>query len=69
MRSLLLWLGTPLEALPELTVKYMAEKIPMGRSCGLEEAAALIAWIVSPACGFTTGFSIDLSNGQGGYWP
>ena len=59
---------TPMvDALPEATVKYMTDKIPMRRCGELEEAAALIAWIVSPACSFTTGFTFDLTGGRATY--
>jgi 3-oxoacyl-[acyl-carrier protein] reductase len=59
---------TPLvAALPEATVKYMTDKIPMRRCAELGEAAAMIAWIVSPACSFTTGFTFDLSGGRATY--
>jgi 2-dehydro-3-deoxy-L-rhamnonate dehydrogenase (NAD+) len=59
---------TPLvEALPQATVDYMTQKIPMRRCGELEEAAACIAWIISPACGFTTGFTFDLSGGRATY--
>lgn len=59
---------TPMvDALPEAQVKYMTDKIPMRRCGELEEAAALIAWIVSPACSFTTGFTFDLSGGRATY--
>ena len=44
-----------------VAVDYMTAKIPMGRCGELEEAAQMIAWIVSPACSFTTGFTFDLS--------
>jgi NAD(P)-dependent dehydrogenase (short-subunit alcohol dehydrogenase family) len=54
-------------ALPEATVNYMTDKIPMRRMGELEEVAALIAWIVSPACSFTTGFTFDLSGGRATY--
>jgi 2-dehydro-3-deoxy-L-rhamnonate dehydrogenase (NAD+) len=54
-------------ALPEATVKYMTDKIPMKRCGELEEAAQMIAWIVSPACSFTTGFTFDLSGGRATY--
>ena len=54
-------------ALPDAQVKYMTDKIPMRRCGELEEAAALIAWIVSPACSFTTGFTFDLSGGRATY--
>jgi len=54
-------------ALPDAQVKYMTDKIPMKRCAELDEAARLIAWIVSPACSFTTGFTFDLSGGRATY--
>jgi 3-oxoacyl-[acyl-carrier protein] reductase len=39
----------------------------MRRCAELGEAAAIIAWIVSPACSFTTGFTFDLSGGRATY--
>ncbi len=59
---------TPMvDALPEATVKYMTDKIPMRRCGELDEVAAMIAWIVSPACSFTTGFTFDLTGGRATY--
>ena len=59
---------TPLvDALPQATVDYMTAKIPMRRCGELEEAAQMIAWTVSPACSFTTGFTFDLSGGRATY--
>jgi 3-oxoacyl-[acyl-carrier protein] reductase len=59
---------TPLvDALPQATVDYMTAKIPMRRCGTLEEVAAMIAWIISPACSFTTGFTFDLSGGRATY--
>jgi 3-oxoacyl-[acyl-carrier protein] reductase len=59
---------TPMvDQLPDATVKYMTDKIPMRRCGELTEAAAMIAWIVSPACSFTTGFTFDLSGGRATY--
>jgi 2-dehydro-3-deoxy-L-rhamnonate dehydrogenase (NAD+) len=55
------------DALPQATVDYMTAKIPMKRCGELEEAAKLIAWIVSPACSFTTGFTFDLTGGRATY--
>ena len=54
-------------ALPQATIDYMTAKIPMGRTGTLDEAAAMIAWIVSPACSFTTGFTFDLTGGRATY--
>jgi 2-dehydro-3-deoxy-L-rhamnonate dehydrogenase (NAD+) len=59
---------TPMvDALPDAQVRYMTDKIPMKRCGELEEAARMIAWIVSPACSFTTGFTFDLSGGRATY--
>lgn len=54
-------------AMPDEQVKYMTDRIPMKRCGELEEAAEMIAWIVSPACSFTTGFTFDLSGGRAVY--
>ena len=59
---------TPMvEALPQATVDYMTEKIPMHRLGELQEVAAMIAWIVSPSCSFTTGFTFDMTGGRATY--
>jgi len=59
---------TPMvDAMPKASQDYMTAKIPMGRCGELEEAAQMIAWIVSPACSFTTGFTFDLSGGRATY--
>jgi NAD(P)-dependent dehydrogenase (short-subunit alcohol dehydrogenase family) len=59
---------TPMvDALPDATVKYMTDKIPMKRVGELTEASQMIAWIVSPACSFTTGFTFDLTGGRATY--
>ena len=42
-------------------------KIPMGRFGQPEEAAAMVAWIASDDCSFTTGFAFDLSGGRATY--
>jgi 3-oxoacyl-[acyl-carrier protein] reductase len=54
-------------AMPAHQVTYMTDKIPMKRTGKLEEAAAMIEWIVSPECSFTTGFCFDLSGGRATY--
>jgi 3-oxoacyl-[acyl-carrier protein] reductase len=55
------------DAMPKASQDYMTAKIPMGRCGELAEAARMIAWIVSPACSFTTGFTFDLSGGRATY--
>ena len=59
---------TPLvDAMPEEQVKYMTDKIPMGRCGTLEEVTGMVAYIVSPQNSFTTGFTFDLSGGRATY--
>ena len=59
---------TPMvEAMPKEQVKYMTDKIPMQRCGTLEELVAIVEFIVSPACSFTTGFTFDLSGGRATY--
>lgn len=56
------------ELLQQLTPQYMAaalSRIPMGRAGTLEEAAALITWLCSAECAFSTGAVYDLSGGRG----
>ncbi|WP_426440391.1 SDR family NAD(P)-dependent oxidoreductase [Bradyrhizobium genosp. P] len=43
------------------------EKIPMARMGRPDEAAAMIAWLASDECSFTTGFGFDLSGGRATY--
>jgi NAD(P)-dependent dehydrogenase (short-subunit alcohol dehydrogenase family) len=59
---------TPMvDALPPAQVTYMTDKIPMKRCGSLDEIADLAAFIVSPECSFTTGFTFDLSGGRATY--
>lgn len=41
--------------------------IPMGRFCSPDEVAAMIGWICSPDCSFTTGAVFDVSGGRSTY--
>jgi 2-dehydro-3-deoxy-L-rhamnonate dehydrogenase (NAD+) len=49
------------------TLKYMLARIPMGRVGEPEEAAEMLAFMVSRACSFTTGFTFDASGGRATY--
>jgi 3-oxoacyl-[acyl-carrier protein] reductase len=49
------------------TLKYMIGRIPMGRVGEPEEAAEMLAFMVSKACSFTTGFTFDASGGRATY--
>jgi 3-oxoacyl-[acyl-carrier protein] reductase len=51
----------------EQHIAYMLAKIPRGRFLYVEEAAAMIAFIVSEDCTFTTGFTFDISGGRATY--
>ena len=46
---------------------YMTAKIPMGRIGTAEEVAALVAWLASPDCSFSTGAVYDISGGRATY--
>lgn len=48
-------------------IDYMLSKIPRGRFLKVEEAAAMIAWLVSAENSFTTGAVFDLSGGRATY--
>lgn len=55
------------DAMPIQQVKYMTDRIPMGRCGTLDELVAMVEFIVSPSCSFTTGFTFDLSGGRATY--
>jgi 2-dehydro-3-deoxy-L-rhamnonate dehydrogenase (NAD+) len=48
-------------------VDYMLAKIPMGRFLELDEVAALICWLASEECSFSTGAVFDISGGRATY--
>lgn len=52
------------DAMPPEQVKYMTDKIPMGRTGKLDEVAATILFAASQECSFTTGFCFDASGGR-----
>jgi 3-oxoacyl-[acyl-carrier protein] reductase len=53
--------------LSEEHVAYMVERIPMKRVGQPEEVAALIAFLASEECSFSTGATFDLSGGRATY--
>jgi 3-oxoacyl-[acyl-carrier protein] reductase len=48
-------------------VDYMVERIPMGRMGTPEEVAALVCWLASDECTFSTGATYDISGGRAVY--
>ena len=56
-----------LEQLTPEFIEYMRGKIPRGRFLDVEEAAAMVAWLVSKENSFTTGAVFDLSGGRATY--
>ncbi|HTZ77835.1 MAG TPA: SDR family NAD(P)-dependent oxidoreductase [Stellaceae bacterium] len=45
-------------------IDYMLSKIPMNRFVKPEEVAALICWLASEECSFSTGATFDISGGR-----
>ncbi|MCF3643153.1 SDR family oxidoreductase [Rhizobium sp. TRM95111] len=56
-----------LEQLTPEFIDYMRSKIPRGRFLEVEEAAAMVAWLVSRENSFTTAAVFDLSGGRATY--
>jgi NAD(P)-dependent dehydrogenase (short-subunit alcohol dehydrogenase family) len=56
-----------LEQLTPEFIDYMRGKIPRGRFLEVEEAASMVAWLVSKENSFTTGAVFDLSGGRATY--
>jgi 2-dehydro-3-deoxy-L-rhamnonate dehydrogenase (NAD+) len=55
------------ESFSEQQMTALKAKIPMDRLGKSQEVADMAAWIISPACSFTTGFTFDLSGGRATY--
>lgn len=56
-----------LKQVAQYHIDYMLSKIPMGRFGKVDEAAAMVAWLCSDDCSFTTGNVFDLSGGRATY--
>jgi len=48
-------------------IDFMLSKIPMGRFGQVEEIAALVGWLCTEDCSFSTGAVFDLSGGRATY--
>jgi 3-oxoacyl-[acyl-carrier protein] reductase len=61
-------IGTELlKQMEQSTVDLLVSKIPMGRVGTPQEVAALVAWLASDECSFSTGAVYDLSGGRATY--
>ncbi len=59
---------TPMFAqMTAVQIAYMKSKIPMGRFGTVDEIAALIGWLCTEECSFSTGAVFDLSGGRSTY--
>jgi NAD(P)-dependent dehydrogenase (short-subunit alcohol dehydrogenase family) len=60
--------ATPLfDQMSKAQIAYMLSKIPMGRFGTVPEVAALVAWLCSAECSFSTGGVFDISGGRATY--
>jgi len=61
-------IDTPiLEGITDEHLGYMIERIPMGRMGEPDEVAALVCWLASDECSFSTGATYDISGGRAVY--
>jgi 3-oxoacyl-[acyl-carrier protein] reductase len=52
------------DQMPQSHIDYMLSRIPMGRFGKVEESAAMICWLVSEECSFSTASTFDTSGGR-----
>jgi 3-oxoacyl-[acyl-carrier protein] reductase len=55
------------EQMTQAHIDYMLGKIPMGRFVEVDEIAAMVAWLSSEECSFSTGAVFDLTGGRATY--
>ena len=55
------------DQMTEEHINYMLAKIPMNRFVMVEEIAALVCWLASADCSFSTGAVFDISGGRATY--
>ena len=56
-----------LKQIPQTQVDYMRSRIPMGRLGEVEESAAMVCFMASEECSFTTAATFDTSGGRTTY--
>ncbi len=52
---------------PKQRLADILSRIPMGRFLDADEVAAMVLWLSSPECSFSTGAVFDLSGGRATY--
>jgi 2-dehydro-3-deoxy-L-rhamnonate dehydrogenase (NAD+) len=55
------------DQMTEAHIQFMLSKIPMGRFVQVDEIAALVCWLASGECSFSTGAVFDISGGRATY--
>ena len=55
------------EQMTQQHIAYMLGKIPMGRFVEPDEIAAMVAWLASEDCSFSTGAVFDITGGRSTY--
>jgi 3-oxoacyl-[acyl-carrier protein] reductase len=55
------------EQMTQQHIDYMLGKIPMGRFLDVHEIAAMVAWLSSQDCSFSTGAVFDITGGRATY--
>jgi len=55
------------EQMTQAHIDYMLGKIPMGRFVEVQEIAAMVAWLASEECSFSTGAVFDITGGRSTY--
>ncbi len=55
------------EQMTEQHIQFMLSKIPLGRFVEVDEIAALVCWLASADCSFSTGGVFDISGGRATY--
>ena len=59
---------TPIfDSMTQEHIDFMLAKIPMGRFLEVDELAAMIGWLASEDCAFSTGAVFDISGGRSTY--
>lgn len=56
-----------LDQMSEEAIRWSLDRIPMKRAGQLEEVGAMVAWMCSAECSFSTGAVFDISGGRASY--